>query len=112
MSLPFFLCGEASFQQVDPVSNGGKKPAEIKVVLFGQDFGRRHDGDLVSIFHRNDGGLGRDNGFPRSDIPLKQAAHRVRGADVIGNVLERALLGLGRVKGEDLFIANRMLSPS
>ena len=80
-------------------------------MLLRQYFGGRHDGDLASIFHGDDRGLRGNNGFPRPDIPLEQAAHRMRGADVIGNILQATLLCLSRVKREDFFDRLRMPSP-
>ncbi len=98
-----FLGRHAALQNVDRVLERRQKPAEIEVVLLGQDLRRGHDRGLKSVFHRNDGGLGRNDGFPRSHIALKQTTHGTRRAHVVRNFLENALLGFRRMEWKDLF---------
>ena len=47
------------------------------VVLAGQDFRRGHDGRLLPVGHRQQGGEQGDHRFARADVALEQAVHRL-----------------------------------
>src|SRR5882724_2331351 len=71
-------------------------------MLLRQDFSRRHERDLISIFNRDDGSLKRDNRLAGADIALEQPAHRKGRLHVGGDFLEHALLRAGRMKWQYL----------
>ena len=50
-------------QEHNPVSGILQNSASRKIMLLGQDFGGRHQRDLVSVFHGDDGGLEGHNGL-------------------------------------------------
>ena len=61
-------------------------------MLFGQDLGGRHDGNLVAVFHRDDRGQERHDGLAGADVALQQALHRPRALQVSHNLRERLAL--------------------
>ena len=50
-------------QEDDPVSGMFQNSAGGKIMLLGQDFGRCHERDLISIFHGNNGCLEGHDGL-------------------------------------------------
>ena len=50
-------------QEDDPVSGIFQNSAGGKIMLLGQDFGGRHERDLISIFHGDDGRLEGHDGL-------------------------------------------------
>ncbi len=89
-------------QEDDPVSGVFQDAARGKIMLLGQDFGGRHERNLESIFHRNDGRFEGHDSLARSDIALQQAAHGDRFFHVGRNFLEHALLRGGGMERQDL----------
>ncbi len=89
-------------EQDDPVSGVFQNAAGGKIMLLGQDFGGRHQRDLVSIFHGDDGSLEGHDGLARSHIALQQTPHGGRLLHVGGNFLEHALLRRGGMEGQNL----------
>ena len=73
-----------------------------EVVLRGEDFGGRHQGDLVAVFDGDERGLHGDDGFAGADVALQQAAHGLGLAHVGDDFAEDAFLGGGGMEGEDL----------
>ena len=71
-------------------------------VLGGEDLGGRHEGGLVTVFHGDQHGLQRDDGFARADVALQQAAHRARSAHVGDDLAQSTLLRGRRMKGQHL----------
>ncbi len=55
---------------------------EVAQMLFGKQFGRRHQGNLIAAFHGAERRHRRDHGFAAADIALDQAKHRVRAHEV------------------------------
>ena len=51
LGLPLVFCGQAAFEQVDPVFDRSKKAPEIKIMLLRQYFRRGHDGDLDTVLN-------------------------------------------------------------
>ena len=49
---------------------------EIEVMLFGEQFGRRHQRDLISRFDRGQRGERGDDGLAGTDVALHEAQHR------------------------------------
>ena len=66
-----------------------------------ENLGRRHQRDLVAVFHGDDRGLQRDDGLARADIALQQAPHRNRFGHVRGDFLQHALLRGRGMKRQD-----------
>ena len=67
-------------------------------MLRGEDFRRRHDGNLVAVFDGNDGGLRGDDGFAAADVALQQPVHGKRLLHVVGDFLRDAPLRARRLK--------------
>ena len=89
-------------QQHDPVSGIFQNSAGGKIMLLGQDFGGRHQRDLVSVFDGDDGGLEGHNGLARSDVALQQTPHGRRLFHVGGDFFEHALLRRRGMERQDL----------
>ena len=90
-------------QEDDPVSGILQNAAGGKIMLLGQDFGGRHERDLVSIFHRDDGRLEGHDGLARSHIALQQTPHGKRLFHVGRDFLEHALLRRRGMERQNLF---------
>ena len=71
-------------------------------MLLSQDLCRRHEGDLISVFNRDDGSLKRDDRLAGTDIALEQPTHRKGRLHVSRDFLEHALLRAGRMKWQYL----------
>ena len=67
-------------------------------MLASQNFGRSHDGGLVSVRDRNEHGTQRDDGFTRADFAVDQTVHRKRLAHVGCDFLQDALLRFGELE--------------
>ena len=57
-------------------------PTQVGQVLFGEQFGGRHQRNLAAGFHRGQRSERRDDGLAAADIALHQAQHRLRLGDV------------------------------
>ena len=57
--------------------SGSSQARELAVVLLGEDFGRRHDRDLIAVLDRLQRGERGDDGLAAADVALQQALHRV-----------------------------------
>ena len=86
LAVVFHRAGE----EHDAIARAFENAASRKVVLLREDFGRRHQRDLISVFHGDDGGFEGDDGFAGADVALQQAAHGKGLFHVGGNLLENA----------------------
>ena len=98
----FAIFFDRAGQQHDPVSGILQNSAGGKIMLLGQNFGGRHERDLVSVFHGDDGGLEGHDGLARSDVALQQSPHGEGLFHVGGDFLEHALLGRRGMEGQNL----------
>ena len=86
----------------DPIARAFQNAARGKVVLLCKNFRGRHQRDLVSVFHGNDGGFEGHDGFAGADIALQQAAHGKRFFHVGSDFLQHSLLRARGMEGENL----------
>ena len=77
---------ERTGQQNDLVPSRLQNATRRKVMLLGKDFGGRHERDLVSVFHGDDGGLEGHDGLARAHIALQQTPHGDRLRHVVRNL--------------------------
>jgi hypothetical protein len=78
----------------------GQEVAETLVMLFGQDGGRSHDGNLCPMpgnHHRAQGG---HDGLAGANVALDEAVHRVAGQQVGADVGHSAGLRPGEGEGQ------------
>ncbi|MNZ97335.1 hypothetical protein D3C78_1165680 [compost metagenome] len=85
--------GNFDAQRLQPALEGDE-------VLLGEDLGGRHQCHLVTGFQRLQGGQGGDHGLARANVTLDQAQHRLRLAEVVGNLVTDPLLRTGGCKAE------------
>ena len=65
-------------------------------MLFGQDFGRRHQGALPAGVDRHGRSQRGDHGLARADIALQQSMHRLRPRQIAGDFLTDTPLRVGQ----------------
>ena len=70
--------------------------AQIREMLLGQQFGRRHQCGLMPLFDRQHRRHRRDHGLAAADIALHQPQHRHRFGEIVADLDEDALLRLGQ----------------
>src|SRR6266550_936819 len=99
---PLAVLFERPREQHNAVSSFLQNLARREVMLFRQNLCRRHEGDLISIFDRDDGSLKRDNRLAGADIALEQPSHWKGRLHVGRDFLEDALLRVGWVKWQYL----------
>ncbi len=84
--------GKTPGQQRDPEPRARQQPLHGREVLLGEDFGGRHERDLLPVLHREHR---REHGNDRlagTDVALQQAVHRMRALHVVGDLLQRHAL--------------------
>jgi hypothetical protein len=69
-------------------------------MLLCQQFGGRHDRNLVSVTYRCERRGSRNNGLAAANITLNQSHHRVMIGQVAVNVLKRLALASGQFEAE------------
>ena len=89
--LPFGFLDAAPYN-AQTITQRVQNPLRVDVMLFSQDFGRRHEGRLISVFNCDDDRLERNNGLAASNITLQQAIHRIRRLQIVHDFLQDALL--------------------
>src|SRR5215468_4045191 len=72
-------------------------------MLLCQNFGWRHQRDLISVFHGNDRGFEGNDRLPRSDVSLQQAAHGKWFLHIRSDFFKHAFLRRSRMKRQNLF---------
>ena len=82
----------AAGDELDAEARPGQQPSNRLRVLLGQDLGRRHEGGLQPVLHRQHGGQHRDDGLAGADIALQQAVHRLGALHVLADLLEGGAL--------------------
>ena len=92
--------GHRAGQQRDLESRRRQQPRDRRMMLLGEDFGRRHEGDLPAVLHREERRQQRHDGLARADVALQQPVHRLRLLHVLADVLQRLALAAGEVKRE------------
>ena len=69
-------------------------------MLARQHLGRRHQGGLGARLHRDRHGHQRHHRLAGADVALQQAQHAVRGAHVLGDLLQGLALRVGEAEGQ------------
>ena len=88
----------AAFAGTEPDSHaiGTSSPVEprreLAVVLLGEDFGRRHERDLLAALDRLQRGERGDDRLAGAHVALQQALHRRRALQVVRDLAPHALL--------------------
>ena len=91
-SFAFAVVLHGASEQHNAVAGAFENASSREIVLLGENFRRRHQRDLVSVFHGNNRGLKGDDGFTRAHIALQQAAHGVRFFHVGGDFFQHSFL--------------------
>ena len=76
-------------QQRDAEPRGLQQPRDVHEVLLGEDLGRRHEGHLQAVLHRDERRQQRHDRLAGADVALQQPVHRVRPLQVVDDLLER-----------------------
>ena len=80
------------------------KPAEALGeglgVLARQQRRRHHDGDLLAVHRRDEGGAQRHLGLAEADVAADQPVHRPAGAEIVEHGVDRGLLVVGLLVGK------------
>ena len=84
--------GKTPGQQGDPEPRARQQPLHGGEVLLGEDFGGRHERDLLPVLHREHRREQSNDGLAGTDIALQQAVHRMGALHVVGNLLQRHAL--------------------
>ena len=90
-------------QQHDAVAGLFQDSPRRKVVLGRQNLRRRHHRHLVAVLHGDDGGFEGHDRLARAHVALQQPSHGRRLPHVVGNFLQHAFLGGGRMEWQDVF---------
>jgi hypothetical protein len=83
--------GHADAQRFEPAG-------QLAVMLFGEDFGRRHERRLIAGLDRAQAGERRDHGLAGADVALQQALHRERLREIGGYLRPGACLRSGQAE--------------
>ena len=70
--------------------------AQLEVMLLGEDFGGRHQRDLIAVLDHLQRGQRSDNGLTAADIAEQQTLHRMRLREVTADLGVGALLRFGQ----------------
>ena len=100
LALAVFFQGAG--QQHDAVSGIFQNPARGKIVLLRQNFSRRHERNLIPVFHGDDCSLKSHDRFARSHVSLQQPPHGKRLLHVGGDFLQHPLLRRRGMERKDL----------
>ena len=73
---------------------------EVPEVLFRQNFGRRHERDVVAAFQRHQRAARRHDRLAGADVALQQPPHRVRAGQVLAQLAQDFGLRLGQLEAE------------
>ena len=90
------LAGDLAGQPDHAHAQRFQPAAQIREMLFGQQFGRCHQCDLMTLFDRQHRRHRRDHGLAAADIALHQPQHRHRFGEIVADLDEHALLRLGQ----------------
>ena len=85
-------------QQRDAEARGLEQTRDVQEMLLGENLGRRHEGDLQSVFHLDDGRQQRNYCFTCADVPLEEPVHRLRPLQIVDDFLQRLLLAVGQAE--------------
>ena len=77
-----------------------KPPFEVAIMLFRQNFRRRHQRGVEPAFQGHQRRGGRHHGFAGADVALQQPPHRVRTAHVSADFAKHLRLRAGELEAE------------
>ena len=86
--------------QLNVYAEWSEPALKIPKMLFGQDFGGGHQGDIEIAFEGHQRGTGGDDGFAGADVALEQTAHGVGAAQVGADIAQDAGLGVRQLEAE------------
>ena len=95
-----FLARQAAGDEDTPDLAVLEIPLDAEEMLRGQDFRRRHDGDLGLVRDGQQSRVEGDHGLAGADIALQQAVHRRGPAHVLGDLRDAGVLIVGQQEGE------------
>ena len=98
---PLLLRLEPADQQFHLVTCAGKNAPRRKEMLHGQNFGGRHQGNLITIFDRDRGRLQRHNRLSAAHIALQQAVHGGGLLQIGGNFGQNSFLRVRGFEGQN-----------
>jgi hypothetical protein len=99
---PLLRSGQASDQQAGLDVERSEQLLERRVVLLGEQLGRRHERRLISVLHREHHPEQRDDGLARADVPHEQPVHSLGRRHVADELLQRQALIAGQRPGQPL----------
>ena len=98
----FFLrCLHSADQQLDAVSRAGEYFSRGKKMLYGENFGGRHERRLETVFDDDGRGFQRDDSFAAAHVALQQAIHGHAALQIRGDFPKRSLLRVGGLERQD-----------
>ena len=89
-------------QENDAIACAFENTASREIMLLREDFGGRHQRNLISVLHRDNCGFEGNDGFARAYVALQQAAHGKRFLHVGGDFLQHPLLRRRGMKWKNL----------
>ena len=92
--------GDLAREPCDLDAERGQPAAQVRQVLFGEQFGGRHQRGLAAVGDRHQRGHRRDHGLAGADVALHQAQHRHRPREVGADFAEDPLLRRGQGEGQ------------
>jgi hypothetical protein len=98
-----------SGQERDTKAGVLQEPRDVREMLVGEDFGRRHERHLKAVFHFDQRREEGDDGLPGADVALQQPVHRMRPLQVVDDFLQRLLLTGGQLERQHA--AGRLPNP-
>ncbi len=111
LKFPFFRRLQPSGQEFDSSARVFRPDPQIPVVLFRQDFRRRHHRGLITVLTGDDHRRHGHHRFPGTDISLQQAIHAPDRRHVLFDFRDDALLGGGQCKGKQIRRISATISP-
>ncbi len=101
LHLAALLCGRRPGEDRDAKARRLEQAPDVDEVLLGENLGRRHEGDLETVLHRDDRRHQRHDRLAGSDVALQQPVHRLRTLHVLDDLGDDLLLVAGQLERED-----------
>ena len=95
-------CRGCAGQQGDAEPGLFEQPADVQVMLLGENLGRRHKRDLQAVLHGDERCHERYDCLAGADVPLQQPVHRLRALHVGHNFANDGFLIARQLEWQDL----------